>query len=252
MAAIGARSSTGRFCISRSAITRRSTLRLRADCDESRPARRASTSWRAAIGRPSPIRRTNSPTPDWPGRSPTTSDTSAQQSIARSPITRDTRLSAAAKATRMATNAWENPLTPTYDPTNIFAKILRGEAPCVKVYEDDVALAFMDVMPRADGHTLVIPKVPARTLFDLAPQDLARFMPAVQKVGRAVMAGMKAEGLLLQQFNEPASGQQVFHLHFHLLPCWTGVAIRPPGGPFQSAETLKPHAEKIIAALAHV
>jgi histidine triad (HIT) family protein len=108
------------------------------------------------------------------------------------------------------------------------------------------------VMPRIDGHTLVIPKAPARTLFDLDPQDLARFMPAVQKVGRAVMAGLKAEGLLLQQFNEPASGQQVFHLHFHLLPCWTGVAIRPPGGAFQSAEMLKPHADKIVAALAHV
>jgi histidine triad (HIT) family protein len=140
-------------------------------------------------------------------------------------------------------------LTPTYDPNNIFAKILRGEAPCVKVYEDDVSLAFMDVMPRADGHTLVIPKSPARTLLDLDPQYLARFMPSVQKVGRAVMAGMKAEGLLLQQFNEPASGQQVYHLHFHLLPCWTGVAIRPPNGPFQSAEALKPDADKIIAAL---
>ena len=141
-------------------------------------------------------------------------------------------------------------MTPTYDPNNIFAKILRGEAPCVKVYEDDVSFAFMDVMPRADGHTLVIPKTPARTLLDLDPHYLARFMPSVQKVARAVMAGMKAEGLLLQQFNEPASGQQVFHLHFHLVPCWTGVALRPPGGPFQSAEALKPHADKIIAALA--
>jgi histidine triad (HIT) family protein len=145
---------------------------------------------------------------------------------------------------------WEKSLTPTYDSNNIFAKILRGEAPCVKVYEDDVSLGFMDVMPRAEGHTLVIPKVPARTLFDLDPEELARFMPAVQKVGRAVMTGMKAEGLLLQQFNEPASGQQVFHLHFHLLPCWTGVAVRPPGGPFQSADVLKPYADKIIAALA--
>jgi histidine triad (HIT) family protein len=141
-------------------------------------------------------------------------------------------------------------LTPTYDPDNIFAKILRGEAPCVKVHEDGVSLAFMDVMPRTDGHTLVIPKSPARTLLDLDPAYLSRFMPTVQKVGRAVMAGMQAEGLLLQQFNEPASGQQVFHLHFHLLPCWTGVAIRPPGGPFQNAETLRPHADKIIAALA--
>ncbi len=140
-------------------------------------------------------------------------------------------------------------MTPTYDPDNIFAKILRAEAPCVKVYEDDVSLAFLDVMPRADGHTLVIPKVPARTLLDLDPKILARFMPSVQKVARAVMAGMKAEGLLLQQFNEPASGQQVYHLHFHLLPCWTGVAIRPPNGPFQSPDKLKPLADRIVAAL---
>ena len=141
-------------------------------------------------------------------------------------------------------------MTPTYDPNNIFAKILRGEAPCVKVYEDDLALAFMDIMPRAEGHTLIVPKVRARTLFDIDPQDLARFMPAVQKVGRAVMAGMKAEGLSMQQFNETAGGQVVFHLHFHLLPRWTGVMLRPPGGPLQSAEALKPHANKIIAALA--
>lgn len=141
-------------------------------------------------------------------------------------------------------------MTPTYDPNNIFAKILRGEAPCVKVYEDEAALAFMDVMPRAEGHTLVIPKAPARTLFDIDPEELARLMPAVQKVGRAVMAGMNAEGLSLQQFNETAGGQMVFHLHFHLLPRWTGVALRPPGGPFQNAEALKPHADKIIAALA--
>jgi histidine triad (HIT) family protein len=143
-------------------------------------------------------------------------------------------------------------LKPKYEPDNIFAKILRGEMPCVKVYENDVSLAFMDVMPRIEGHTLVIPKAPARTLFDLDPEELARFMPSVQKVGRAVMAGMKAEGLLLQQFNEPASGQQVFHLHFHLLPCWTGVALRPPGGTFQNAEALKPHADKIVAALTDV
>ena len=102
-------------------------------------------------------------------------------------------------------------MTPKYEAGNIFAQILRGEMPCVKVYEDDASLAFMDVMPRAEGHTLVIPKAPARTLFDLDPKALALFMPAVQKVGRAVMAGMGAEGLLLQQFNEPASGQQVFY-----------------------------------------
>ena len=143
-------------------------------------------------------------------------------------------------------------MTPTYDQNNIFAKILRGEAPCVKVYEDEVCLAFMDVMPRAEGHTLVVPKVPARNVFDIAPVDLARLMPSVQKVALAVKAGMQAEGLTLMQFNETAGGQQVFHLHFHLLPRWTGVALRPPGGPFQSAEALRPHAERIIAALTDV
>ncbi len=139
-------------------------------------------------------------------------------------------------------------MTPTYDPDNIFARILRGEAPCVKVYEDDVALAFMDVMPRTEGHVLVLPKVPARNLFDIAPRDLAAFMPAVQKIAHAVMAGMKAEGITVQQFNEAAGGQQVFHLHFHVLPRWSGVSLRPPGGPFQNAEALRPHAERIIAA----
>jgi histidine triad (HIT) family protein len=150
---------------------------------------------------------------------------------------------------RQTRKRWGKPLTPTYDPDNIFAKILRGQAPCVKVYEDDLALAFMDVMPRAEGHTLVIPKVPARNLFDIAPGDLAAFMPAVRKVALAAMAGMKAEGVVIQQYNEAPSGQQVFHLHFHVLPCWTGVALRPPGGPVQNAEALRPYAERIISAL---
>src|SRR5260370_24505209 len=104
------------------------------------------------------------------------------------------RPSAAAMA-REGARKWEKPLTPKYEPDNIFARILRGEASCVNVYEDDVSLAFMDVMPRTEGHTLVIPKAPARTLFDLDPKDLARFMPAGQKVRRAVMAGLKSAGL---------------------------------------------------------
>ena len=140
--------------------------------------------------------------------------------------------------------------TMAYDSHNIFARILRGEAPCVEVYQDDVSLAFLDIMPRAEGHTLVVPKVPARNLFDIAPDDLARFMPSVQKVAHAVRSGMKAEGVLIQQFNEAAGGQQVFHLHFHILPRWPGVAVRPPGGPVQSAEVLRPYAEKIVAAFA--
>jgi histidine triad (HIT) family protein len=141
-------------------------------------------------------------------------------------------------------------LTPIYDPNNIFAKILRGDAPCVRIYEDEVSLAFMDVMPRAEGHTLMIPRVPARNLFDIEPEALARFMPSVLKVALAVRDGMKAEGISLMQFNEEAGGQQAFHLHFHVLPRWTGVPLRPPGGPFHNAEALRPHAEKIIAAFA--
>jgi histidine triad (HIT) family protein len=140
-------------------------------------------------------------------------------------------------------------MTVPYDPNNIFAKILRGEAPCVRVGEDDVSLTFMDIMPRAEGHVLVIPKMPARNLFDIAPGALAQLMPAVQRAALAVKAGMAAEGIVVQQFNERASGQVVFHLHFHVLPCWSGVALRPPGGPIVPADQLEAHAAKIRAAL---
>jgi histidine triad (HIT) family protein len=139
-----------------------------------------------------------------------------------------------------------------YDPNNIFAKILRGEAPCTKVYEDELSLAFMDIMPRADGHVLVIPKVPARNILDIAPADLARFVPIVQKVAIGAKAGMNAEGVIVMQFNEPASGQVVYHLHFHVLPCWSGVALRPPGGPIVKAEVLAPIAARIAAAIGGV
>jgi len=137
----------------------------------------------------------------------------------------------------------------SYDPQNIFAKILRGAAPCVRVAEDEVSLAFMDIMPRAEGHVLVIPKTPARNLLDIPAAELARFIPAVQRVARAVKAGMASEGISLQQFNELAGGQVVFHLHFHVLPRWTGVALRPPGGPVVAADQLEAHAAKIRAAL---
>lgn len=136
-----------------------------------------------------------------------------------------------------------------YDPNNIFAKILRGEAPCTRVHEDDASLAFMDIMPRAEGHVLVVPKAPARNIFDLAPRDLAAFMPAVQKVAIAAKAAMRADGLTLMQFNEAAGGQVVFHLHFHILPRWTGVELRPPGGPIAPADALAATAAKISAAL---
>jgi histidine triad (HIT) family protein len=136
-----------------------------------------------------------------------------------------------------------------YDPNNIFAKILRGEVPCEKVYEDEATLAFMDVMPQAEGHVLVIPKAQARNLLDAAPSDLAATMAAVQKVARAVKSAMQADGLTIQQFNEPAGGQSVFHLHFHILPRWEGVTLRPPGGPMAAKETLAHHAGRIRAAI---
>jgi histidine triad (HIT) family protein len=108
----------------------------------------------------------------------------------------------------------------------------------------------MDIMPRGDGHVLVIPKVPARGLLDISPADLATFMTRVQKVAAAVKAGMKADGLTIQQFNESAGGQVVFHLHVHVLPRWEGVSLKPHSGAMEKPEVLKAHADKIRAALA--
>lgn len=140
-------------------------------------------------------------------------------------------------------------MSTVYDPQNIFGKILRGEIPCYKVYEDGVALAFMDVMPRGEGHTLVIPKVAARGLLDIPPEALASLITRVQKIGAAVVEAFSADGLTLQQFNETAGGQQVFHLHFHLLPRFEGIALRPHTGEMAPAEVLSEHASRIRAAL---
>lgn len=117
----------------------------------------------------------------------------------------------------------EGPMT--YDPTNIFAKILKGELPCHKVYEDDMALVMMDIFPQSKGHTLVIPKAPSRNLLDADPAALSAVMPLVQRVARAVQAATGADGLRLAQFNEAPAGQTVFHLHFHLIPAYEGVAL---------------------------
>ena len=105
-----------------------------------------------------------------------------------------------------------------YDDQNIFAKILRGEIPCIKVYEDDKTLAFMDIMPQADGHTLVIPKEPAITLMDLSPESAAYTINIVQKVGKAIQTALGAEGIVLMQLNGSKAGQTVPHIHFHLIP----------------------------------
>ena len=138
---------------------------------------------------------------------------------------------------------------PTYDPSNIFAKILRGELPAHKVYEDDKALAFLDIMPRAPGHTLVIPKGPARNLLDAAPEDLAHVMMVAQKIARAATAAFGADGITVQQFNEAAGGQVVFHLHMHMMPRQDGVALLPPASRKEDGKVLEEHAAKLIAAL---
>ena len=137
----------------------------------------------------------------------------------------------------------------SYDPDNIFAKILRGEIPCHKVYEDDATLAFMDVMPQVDGHTLVIPKAPSRNLLDADPAALGPLMVSVQKVANAVRKAFAAEGILIKQFNEPAAGQTVFHLHVHVLPRSTGSELRPHSGRMADHALLARHAEMIRGAL---
>lgn len=138
----------------------------------------------------------------------------------------------------------------TYDNTNIFAKILRGEIPSHKVYEDDAVVAFMDVMPQASGHTLVVPKAASRNLLDADPAVLARVIPVVQKLAVAVKAAFAADGIQIIQYNEAAGGQSVFHLHFHVIPRHDGVGVRPHGGPMEKPEVLAANADKIRQALA--
>jgi histidine triad (HIT) family protein len=135
-----------------------------------------------------------------------------------------------------------------YDTNNIFAKILRGEIPSTKVYEDDVVLAFMDVMPQTEGHVLVIPKVPARTLLDMPPASVGPFFERVQLVSAAVCKAMKADGLTLRQHNEASGGQIVFHMHMHVMPRWDGVELRPHTGKMEKPEVLADYAERIRAA----
>jgi histidine triad (HIT) family protein len=139
---------------------------------------------------------------------------------------------------------------PVYDPGNVFAKILRGELPSHKLYEDADTLAIMDIMPRADGHCLVIPKTAARNVLDATPEQLAACLKTVQRMSRAVMAAFAADGVTIQQFNESAGGQVVFHLHYHVLPRHTGVSLRPHTGGMENQDVLKANADKIRAALA--
>lgn len=139
--------------------------------------------------------------------------------------------------------------TPAYDPQNIFAKILRGEIPAFKVYEDDRVFAFLDIMPRAPGHTLVIPKAPARNILDIAPDDLAAVALVAQKVAKAGIAAFGADGVTLMQFSEPASGQEVYHLHIHVIPRVDGVPLKPAASVKEDMAVLAEHAERLKAAL---
>ena len=138
---------------------------------------------------------------------------------------------------------------PAYDSNNIFAKILRGELPCHKVYEDDKALAFLDIMPRAPGHTLVLPKAAARNLLDVEPSDLAHVMQVAQRIARAQMSVFRADGITMQQFNESAGGQVVFHLHVHVIPRKDGIALKPPASVKEETAVLSDQALKLAAAL---
>ena len=137
----------------------------------------------------------------------------------------------------------------TYDPSNIFAKILRGEIPSHRVYEDDAVVAFMDVMPQGHGHTLVVPKAPSRNLLDADPATIGPLFTTVQKVALAVKKAFGADGVTILQFNEPASGQTVYHLHVHVIPRFDGVALKPHTGQMEKPEVLAENAGKIRAVL---
>jgi len=141
-------------------------------------------------------------------------------------------------------------MTQPYDDQNVFAKILRGEMSCFKIYEDADTLAFMDIMPRCDGHCLVIPKKPARNIFDVEGDSMAAVMRTVRKLSHAVVKAFDAEGVTIQQFNESAGGQVVFHLHVHVLPRHAGVSLRPHTGQMADKAVLEANAQKIRDALA--
>jgi histidine triad (HIT) family protein len=136
-----------------------------------------------------------------------------------------------------------------YDPANIFARILRGEVPAHKVFEDAHTLAFMDVMPQSEGHTLVIPKSAAENLFDLPPESLAATILTTQRVARAVRKAFEAPGIMIAQLNGASAGQSVFHIHFHIVPRFEGIDLRFHARDFADPKVLAGHAARVCAAL---
>ncbi|MDL2407835.1 HIT family protein [Rhizobium calliandrae] len=139
--------------------------------------------------------------------------------------------------------------SPAYDANNIFAKILKGEIPSYRVYEDEHTVAIMDVMPQAPGHTLVLPTSPSRNILDADPSALPHLITTVQKVAVAVQEAFDADGVYIAQFNEPAAGQTIFHLHFHVIPRHEGIALKPHAGKMEDGAVLAQNAKKIIELL---
>lgn len=136
-----------------------------------------------------------------------------------------------------------------YDPSNIFAKIIAGQIPSEKLYEDDRIIAFMDIMPQSEGHCLVVPKAPSRNLLDADPEIFGTLFHHVQRIAKATKQAMQADGITIMQFNETAAGQTVFHLHVHILPRYDGVPLKPHTGQMGDMAAIKANAEKIRAAL---
>jgi len=141
-------------------------------------------------------------------------------------------------------------MTAPYDEQNVFAKILRGEIPSHRIYEDDDVVAFMDVMPQGPGHALVVPRAPSRNILDADAATLAPVVHAAQRVARAAMRAFDADGVTIMQFNEAPAGQSVFHLHVHVIPRFDGVALRPHAGGMEDQAVLAANAEKLRAAIA--
>jgi histidine triad (HIT) family protein len=136
-----------------------------------------------------------------------------------------------------------------YDPSNVFAKVLKGEIPCHKLYEDNDTLVFLDIMPRSEGHALVVTKTQARDLFDISPAALAKVMGVVQKFAPKIRDAVGAQGVLIQQFNGAVAGQTVFHLHVHIVPVKEGVPLKPHTGQMADQRDLAATAEKIQKTL---
>jgi histidine triad (HIT) family protein len=136
-----------------------------------------------------------------------------------------------------------------YDENNVFAKVLRGDIPCHKLYEDEDTLAFLDIMPRSEGHALVITKEKARDLFDVSPKALAKLMAVVQKLAPKIKDAVGADGVLIAQYNGAAAGQTVFHLHVHIIPRKAGTELKPHSGKMEDQAKLAATAEKVRAKL---